>query len=82
MFELNAEREHRFQVEARLDALDNDRVPSADALKVRELALREKEFDLAEKKYAAHKATDDDDDDAFECGLSISDPSDDVMVLG
>ena len=78
--ELNAEREHRYQVEARLDALDNGRVPSADALKVRELALREKEFDLAEKKYAAHKATDDDDDDAFECGLSISDPSDDVMA--
>ena len=78
--ELNAEREQRNQVEARLDALDDGRVPSsADALKVRELALREKEFDLAEKKYTAHKAADDDDDNAIECGLSISDPSGDVL---
>ena len=58
---LEAEREHRHQVEAQLDALDNGRVHSADALKVRELELREKEFDLAEKKYVAHKAADDDD---------------------
>ena len=53
-------------------------MPHEGALKVRELTSREKEFELAQKKYDARKAVDDGNEDAFECCLSISDPLGDV----
>ena len=76
---LGAERERRRELEVALDASNYGQVPYEDALKVRELALREKEFELAEKKYVARKGVDDGNEDAFECCLSISDPSGDVL---
>ena len=76
---LGAERERRLELEEVLAAINCGKVPHEDALKVRELSLREKEFELAEKKYDARKAVDDGNEDAFECCLSISDPSGDVL---
>ena len=48
-------------------------------LEEKELSLREKEFELAEKKYDDGKAAEAEGADVFECCLSISDPSGDVL---
>jgi hypothetical protein len=81
--ELEAEREQRRELEVRLKERDDGRARGIDALKVRELELREKEFELAEKRYDEKKAVDDDNAsanaDVFKCCLAISNPAGDVL---
>ena len=78
--ELEAERERRCVLEARLDALKDDQ--GHNSLQVRELELREKEYLMAEKKLqrAETEEADAADGGAFEGGLGISDPAGDVVV--
>ena len=78
--ELEAERERRCVLEARLDALKGGQ--GHNSLQVRELELREKEYLMAEKKLqrAETEEADAADGGPFEGGLSISDPAGDVVV--
>ena len=80
--ELQAERQRGRELEDRIQRLEAAKAAAPcdiDALKVRELELREKEFELAKMKYDAHKAVEVDNAAAFTSCLSISDPSGDVL---
>ena len=77
--ELMAERQLRLELEQRLDDFEKNRGRDSDSLKVRELAVREKEVAMAELKIERAARDDEEESDAYECCLSISDPAGDVM---
>ena len=79
---LEAERQRRSELEDRIHRLEAGRSAAPcdiDDFKVRELALREKEFELAKMKHDARKAVEEDDTAVFASCLSVSDPSGDVL---
>ena len=82
--ELQTERQRGRELEDRIQRLEAAKAAAPcdiDALKVRELELREREFELSKMKYDARKAVEVDDAQAvvFTSCLSIFDPSGDVL---
>ena len=80
--ELEAERERRCVLEARLDALKDDQGHSSLQVRELQLELREMEYLMAEKKLqrAETEEADAADGGIFEEGLSVSDPAGDVVI--
>jgi hypothetical protein len=78
--ELGAERKKRSDLEERLRGMKDASNPLNHCdLATRELEVRKRELDLAEKRLDAREADAISNADAFECCLSVSDPSGDVL---
>jgi hypothetical protein len=78
--EIGAERKKRSDLEERLRGMKDASNPLNHCdLAARELEVRKRELDLAEKKLDAREADAISNADAFECCLSVSDPSGDVL---
>jgi myosin heavy subunit len=76
--EMEAGRREKRALQERIDELERSPLRFR-GLEEKELSLREKEFELAKKKYDDGKAAEAEGADIFECCLSISDPSGDVL---